>query len=192
MDTTQVEAVPEHAPLQPPKVAGAVTAAESVTAAPAGNEALHRSPQSIPAGVEVTVPSALPATTSGCVCARTGAAMARSRPATERTPALSGVVMVGPPVDVGRAAAPRYAIASRATGPRAAATRGHFLGVRPRPGGSRTGPARRAASAAPVSLARVAPLSYSPGMPDDKKARPFDAACRDCNAPIVWARSTRK
>ncbi len=29
-------------------------------------------------------------------------------------------------------------------------------------------------------------------MPDDKKARPFDAVCRDCNAPIVWARSTRK
>lgn len=29
-------------------------------------------------------------------------------------------------------------------------------------------------------------------MADDPKRRPFDAECRDCHAPIVWARSTRK
>lgn len=29
-------------------------------------------------------------------------------------------------------------------------------------------------------------------MSDDAKRRPFDATCRDCSAPIVWARSTRK
>jgi hypothetical protein len=29
-------------------------------------------------------------------------------------------------------------------------------------------------------------------MPETTEKRPFDAACRDCSAPIVWAKSTRK
>lgn len=29
-------------------------------------------------------------------------------------------------------------------------------------------------------------------MANDSERKPFQATCRDCNAPIVWARSTRK
>lgn len=29
-------------------------------------------------------------------------------------------------------------------------------------------------------------------MPEKAERKPFEAACRDCSAPIVWARSTRK
>jgi len=53
--------VPVHAPDQPANVEPALGAAVSVTAAPLAKLALHVAPQSIPAGLLVTVPVPVPA-----------------------------------------------------------------------------------------------------------------------------------
>ncbi|HZU42557.1 MAG TPA: hypothetical protein VE994_07800 [Terriglobales bacterium] len=55
MVTVQVVAMPEHAPLQPPKPPD-VMFAVNVTTVPCGNDALHVAGQLIPEGVLVTVP----------------------------------------------------------------------------------------------------------------------------------------
>jgi uncharacterized protein YlzI (FlbEa/FlbD family) len=60
MATTQVAAVPVQAPLQPEKTEPDAARAVSVTVDPAGKSAAHAAPQSIPAGLEVTVPTPLP------------------------------------------------------------------------------------------------------------------------------------
>ena len=65
--TVQVTDVPAHAPVHPEKTDPDAARAVSVTDDPAGNSAVQAVPQSIPAGLEVTVPAPLPprATESG-------------------------------------------------------------------------------------------------------------------------------
>jgi hypothetical protein len=60
MLTVQVALVPEHAPLQPVKVAPGAGAAVRVTEVPDEYEALQVLPQAIPLGAEVTVPLPVP------------------------------------------------------------------------------------------------------------------------------------
>ncbi len=61
MRTVQVVAVPLQAPLQPVKVEPAAGVAVRVTVVPLGKAAEHMVPQSIPAGLLVTLPLPLPA-----------------------------------------------------------------------------------------------------------------------------------
>ncbi len=65
--TVQAGAVPVQAPLQPEKTDPDAACAVSVTDVPAAKSAEHAWPQSIPAGLEVTVPAPSPvwATASG-------------------------------------------------------------------------------------------------------------------------------
>jgi hypothetical protein len=58
--TVQVGAAPEHAPLQPAKVALAAGAAVKMTGSPAAKLAEQAAPQSMPAGELVTPPVPLP------------------------------------------------------------------------------------------------------------------------------------
>src|ERR1044071_8640514 len=52
--------VPEQSPLQPINVDPTAGAADKVTIAPSGKSAVQVMPQSIPAGLEVTVPDPVP------------------------------------------------------------------------------------------------------------------------------------
>src|SRR4051812_8883651 len=56
--------LPPHAPVQPANVEPLSAVAVSVTIVPDGNCSLHVAPQSMPAGVDVTVPVPLPPSTT--------------------------------------------------------------------------------------------------------------------------------
>jgi hypothetical protein len=60
MVTLQGVLIPVQAPLQPVKVEPALGVALKLTVLPEAKLALHVAPQSIPAGVEVTVPLPMP------------------------------------------------------------------------------------------------------------------------------------
>jgi len=59
-ETTQVAEVPVHGPLQPAKTEGLVAVAVSVTRVSLAQRAVQVAPQSMPAGVDFTVPAPLP------------------------------------------------------------------------------------------------------------------------------------
>jgi len=82
--------MPEHPdPANPPKMALAVDEAERVTVVPTGYVALHAAPQLMPAGTDVTFPTAPPET---CTVSRT---VPRHEPATQ-SPLVQSVFVKHP------------------------------------------------------------------------------------------------